>query len=232
MSGSECKRDSAQLGHILQLTDSLFPVGSFAYSDGLESASAAKRVHDAESLAGWLDHFSDRVFVPCEGLALLQCMRAAERGDWATIRSIDEELTALKPAAATRAASRSVGKRLLTTYGAIAGGDQFLSTVSNLSPCNAPVAYAVVLSHRGVGCHDALVAFGYVRLSGIVSAALRLIPLGQQQGHTLLTRAIEHLTGAVEEVCRMESEPLRSFSPLLDIQQMNHRYVYSRLFRS
>jgi urease accessory protein len=224
--------DIVQLAHILQLTDSLFPVGSFAYSDGLESACAGKRVRDTESLAGWLDHFIDRVFVPCEGLALLKCIRAAERSDWATIRSIDEELTALKPAAAARAASRSVGKRLLMTYGAIAGGDQFLSTVSDLPQCNAPVAYAVVLSHRGIGCSDALVAFGYVRLAGIVSAALRLIALGQQQGHALLTRAIEHLISAVEEVHRMETEPLRSFSPLLDIEQMNHRYIYSRLFRS
>ena len=51
--------DSARLAHILQLTDSLFPVGGFAYSDGLESAAAGKRVHDASSLAGWLDHFID-----------------------------------------------------------------------------------------------------------------------------------------------------------------------------
>jgi urease accessory protein UreF len=30
----------------------------------------------------------------------------------------------------------------------------------------------------------------------------------------------------------MADEPLRAFSPVLDIQQMNHQYVYSRLFRS
>ena len=35
-----------------------------------------------------------------------------------------------------------------------------------------------------------------------------------------------------ELVRQAEGEPLRSFNPLLDIQQMNHRYVYSRLFRS
>jgi urease accessory protein len=225
--------DSARLAHILQLMDSLFPVGAFAYSDGLESAAAGKLVHDASSLAGWLDHFIDAVFVPCEGLALLKCMRAAEQKDWGTIRSIDEELTALKPAAATRAGSRSVGKRLLTTYGAIAGRDiPFLSSGTTLPHCNAPVAYALALSHRGVGCGDALVAFGYVRLAGIVSAALRLVALGQQQGQALLTRAIDHLLPAAERVLRMEDEPLRSFGPHLDIQQMNHRYLYSRLFRS
>ncbi len=222
----------AQLVHTLQLMDSLFPVGAFAYSDGLESAAAAGRVHDANSLAGWLDHFINAVFVPCEGLALLKCLRAAEKGEWATIRSIDEELTALKPAAATRVGSRSVGKRLLTTYAAIVRDSQFLSIVETLPQGNAPVAYGVILSHRGLEGGDALLAFGYVRLAGIVSAALRLIALGQQQGQVLLTRAIDDLMIGVEHVLQTEDEPLRSFSPLLDIQQMSHRYVYCRLFRS
>jgi urease accessory protein len=222
----------AQLVHTLQLMDSLFPVGAFAYSDGLESAAAAGRVRDATSLAGWLDHFLNFVFVPCEGLALLKCVRAAQKGEWTTIRSIDEELTALKPAAATRAGSKSVGKRLLTTYAAIVRDDPFLSIIDTFPHCNTPVAYGVVLSHRGLEGHDAVVAFGYVRLAGVVSAALRLIPLGQQQGQALLTRAIDRLPTAADQILQTEAEPLRSFNPLLDVQQMNHRYVYSRLFRS
>ncbi|PYS29392.1 MAG: hypothetical protein DMG11_09150 [Acidobacteria bacterium] len=222
----------AQLLHTLQLTDSLFPVGAFAYSDGLESAAAAGLVYNADSLAIWLDHFLNAVFVPCEGLALLKCVRAAEKGEWATIRSIDEELTALKPAAAIRSSSRSVGKRLFKTYAAIVPDSDFLSIVETWPHCNAPVAYGIVLSHRGLEARDALVAFGYVRLVGIVSAGLRLIAIGQQQGQALLTRAIDKLPGVVDYIVRAEGEPLRSFNPLLDVQQMNHRYVYSRLFRS
>jgi urease accessory protein len=222
----------AQFLHTLQLTDSLFPVGSFAYSDGLESAAAAGCIRDAESLAGWLDHFVNSVFVPCEGLALLKCLRAAEEKDWATVRIIDDELTAMKPAAETRMSSKSVGKRLLTTYSAIVQDREFRTMIDELPQCNAPVAYGVVFAHRGLEGRDALLAFGYLRLTGMVSASLRLIPLGQQQGQTLLTNAIEQLPFAASHVLRNESAPLRSFSPFLEVQQMNHRYVYSRLFRS
>ena len=222
----------AKLVHTLQLMDSFFPVGAFAYSDGLESAASGGLVHDADSLAIWMNHFIDAVFVPCEGLALLKCVLAAEKEDWATIRSIDEELTALKPAAAARASSKSIGKRLLTAYAAIISDVQFLAAIETLPQCNAPVAYGVVLSHRGLEGGEALPAFGYVRLAGIVSAALRLISIGQQQGQALLTRGIEHLLVAAEHILLAEAEPLRSFSPLMDIQQMSHRYVYSRLFRS
>ena len=49
-----------------------------------------------------------------------------------------------------------------------------------------PVAYAMVFTHRGIAEHAAgLLAFGYNRLAGMVSASLRLISIGQQQGQRL-----------------------------------------------
>jgi urease accessory protein len=221
-----------QFIHALQLTDSFFPVGAFAYSDGLETAAANGAVHDAESLRIWMNHFLDNVFVPCDGLALLKCAEAFRSGDLQTIHAIDDELTAIKPSAAVRNSSRSVGKRLLAAYSEISKDVEFAKFVQTLPHCNAPVAYAVVMTHRGVDSREALLAFGYSRLAGIVSAGLRLISMGQQQAQTLLAEFLERLPGVVERIVQMESEPLRSFAPLMDIAQMNHRYVYSRLFRS
>src|SRR5262245_2712208 len=97
---------------------------------------------------------------------------------------------------------------------------------------NAAVAFAIVFTHCGIGERDAVLAFGYNRLTAIVSASLRLISIGQQQGQTLIAKNIERLPDAAERILEMKGEPLRSFSPMLDIQQMNHQYVYSRLFRS
>ena len=84
----------------LQLTDSFFPVGAFAYSDGLETAVARGRVRDAITLGKWMEHFLEAVFVPCEGLALVKCMLALKAGDFETLCNIDEELTAIRPAGA------------------------------------------------------------------------------------------------------------------------------------
>ena len=221
-----------QLLQTLQLMDSFFPVGAFAYSDGLETAAADGRVSDAASLQEWMGHFLDAVFVPCEGLALVKSMTALERSDHDALRNLDTELTAIRPASAVRAASTGVGKRLLAAYTAICTDGRFTALAELLPQGNAATAYGLVFFHRGIQKREAALAFGYNRLAGMVSAGLRLISIGQQQGQTLLTRGIERLPSAVDRILEMEDEPLRSFSPMMDIQQMNHRYVYSRLFRS
>ena len=221
-----------QLAQILQLTDSFFPVGAFAFSDGLETAAASGQVRDAETLKPWLDHFLQNVFIPCDGLALLQCAHAMRAGNFEAIRIIDDELTAIKPSASVRSSSRSVGKRMLAAYAGISTDPEFSKWTETLPQCNAPVAYALVLTHRGIEPADAVLAFGYGRLTGIVSAALRLISLGQQQAQALLSESLESLPAAVERIVEMHDAPLRSFTPMMDIAQMNHRYVYSRLFRS
>jgi len=218
--------------HSLQLTDAFFPVGAFAYSDGLEHAAAQGRVHDAATLAEWMEHFREMVFLPCEGLALMKCMTALKRNQFDELIRIDEELTAIRPGSAVRAASAGVGKRLLSLYSSICGDKTFSSFVQRLPQCNAAAAYAVVFFHAGLQEREGALAFGYNRLAGIVSAGLRLIPMGHQQGQMLLTQFLDRLPETVDEIARIIDSPLRSFSPVLDIQQMNHQYLYSRLFRS
>lgn len=223
---------SIQLLQTLQLMDSFFPVGAFAYSEGLETAAAEGSVRDAASLQIWMEHFIDAVFVPCEGLALVRSIKALGAGDHDTLRTLDLELTAIRPAAAVRNASTGVGKRLLSAYGSITADENFHALARLLPHGNAATAYAIVFFHRDIPEREAALAFGYNRLAGIVSTGLRLISMGQQQGQILLTRGIDRLPPAVERILEMTDEPLSSFSPMLDIRQMNHQYVYSRLFRS
>jgi urease accessory protein len=229
---SETEIGSVRFIRALQISDSFFPVGAFAYSDGLETAVSGGRVQDGAALKVWMDHFIDQIFVSCEGLALVKGMSALAAGNLDAFYRIDEELSAIRPASAVRASSASVGKRLLAMYGsAIKNQSALLCSVA--LPCsNAAIVYALVFFDSGIDDRYAALAFGYNRLAGIVSAGLRLISMGQQQGQLLLTQALERLPSAVDRILAAKDEPITSFSPLLDIEQMNHQYVYSRLFRS
>ena len=101
-----------------------------------------------------------------------------------------------------------MGRRLLAAYSPIVDDPEFRTKVDMLVECNAPVAYAVVFSHRGIEETDALVAYGYTRLAGIVSAAMRLMSLGHQQGQSLLTTAAGRLPAAAQQIIREEANPL------------------------
>ncbi len=66
----------------------------------------------------------------------------------------------------------------------------------------------------------------------MISAALRLMAIGQQQAQAALGRALDDVPEAVQQILDSRDARLTSFSPLLEIQQMNHQYLYTKLFRS
>jgi urease accessory protein len=214
----------------LQLNDTLFPIGGFAYSDGLETAVTNGLVIGTAGLQQWLEHYIHSVFIPCDGLALRGAMDARSSGNWETLRRLDEELTAMKPAASVRASSASLGRSFLASVSAIHVHPDLARARQELS--NFAVIYGVVFSALGFHRRHALLSFAYSRLAGIISAALRLMPIGQQQAQAALYRALDHIPRAVEQILESRDTHLTSFSPLLEIQQMNHRYLYTKLFRS
>jgi urease accessory protein len=214
----------------LQLNDTLFPIGGFAYSDGLETAVANGLVVGTAGLQEWLGHYIHSVFVPCDGLALRGAMEAHTSGEWETLRRLDEELTAMKPAGSVRASSASLGRSFLTSVAAIYAHPDLARARQELS--NFAVIYGVVFSVLGLDRRDALLSFAYSRLAGMISAALRLMPIGQQLAQAALGRALDDAPRAVEQILDSRDTHLTSFSPLLEIQQMNHRHLYTKLFRS
>ena len=218
-----------QLIRTLQFTDSFFPVGAFAYSDGLETAACNGQVRDAASLERWMDWFLNGVFIPCEGLALVKCMRALKAGDEATT-SPDRSGTQRNPAGGSRARRKHQYGQTSAFPLSNDAWKRTADTFAGIQCCRR--VRVCFLSLRAWKKRTPRVAYGYNRLTGIVSAGLRLIPIGHQQGQALLTKAIDRLPDAVNRILAKNGEPLRSFSPMLDIHQMNHQYLYSRLFRS
>jgi urease accessory protein len=220
----------------LQFSDSLFPTGAFAYSDGLETAVAAGHVRDAGDLESWMRHVAESVIVECDGPAALGAASAFAREDWETLAALDREVTALKPAAATRAGSSLTGRRLLKTWLALYPADRldaFAAVVETRRlAANLPIAYAVVATAAGLEDGAMLLGYGYGRLAGVASAALRLMAIGQQQAQRVLSARLAELPPVVDRILAGPARAPRSFAPAQEIEQMRHRQVYSRLFRS
>jgi urease accessory protein UreF len=74
-------------------------------------------------------------------------------------------------------------------------------------------------------------AYAYTRLTATVSAAMRLMSIGQTAAHALLARTLDRVPAVVDDIARRDAR-IESFTPALDIAAMTQQYVHSRLFRS
>jgi urease accessory protein len=218
----------------LHLCDSLFPIGGFGYSDGLEAATAAGLVQTPAELQGWLDICLEEAVGRTDGPAALRAWSAFERQDWPALFELDDEITAMRPSSATRRSSRAMGLRLVTTWSALYPDrrmEHLLDLARRRRPGPVlPIAFGCACASAGVGMHDTGAAFAYTRLASTTSAALRLMRIGQTDAHARLARTLERVPLVVDAMTtRIRPE---SFAPAMDLAAMAQQYLHSRLFRS
>jgi urease accessory protein len=228
--------DSGSLLTLLHLCDSLFPLGSFVHSDGLETAASSGAVLTGSDLRQWLEATRDEVLARCDGPGLRIGFEACRAGAFTDLLNIDDELDSMRPASASRQAGRAMGTRLLKTWQVIRPSPEleavmaFRCRESRSAGFTLPVAFGVVCAVRLVPVRAALDGYFYARLAAAVSAAMRVMSIGQHEAHSLLAEALDGVPAAVSRA--MDCPQPSSFVPALDLAVMNHQYVHSRLFRS
>lgn len=227
---------------LLHLCDSLFPIGGFGYSDGLEAATAGGAVATPADLAAWMDVCLDETLGRVDGPTLIGAFEACADRDWETLSRLDAEVTALRPSSAARRSGRAMGLRLLTTWQSLYP-DARLEPVLRLARDGAigpvlPVAFACAAAVSGVRDREAAEAFCYTRLAATASAAMRLMSIGQTDAHALLARTLGRVPGVVDGMLARHGADVgvearaESFTPAMDIATMSQQYLHSRLFRS
>lgn len=195
-----------------------WPIGAFAYSHGLEQAVADGAVHDGDSAAGWI------------GVIL---RHGAGRNDAILLATAMRDPADPEPAALAEALAASA-ERLLETQaqgaafarvtGAAFGGDR------------PPAAYPVAVGHAaaGQGMDPALVVPLYLQAvaANLVSAAVRLVPLGQTDGARALAALLPVTRTVAAEALAAGLDDVGGFAPAADIAAMRHETKHVRLFRT
>jgi urease accessory protein len=220
---------------LLHLCDSLFPVGAFAHSDGLETATASGVVRDADSLQLWVDAVLDEAFGRLDGPIAWRARVLIDDMRWDELARLDAEAIAMRPAASSRRATCSMGQRLLDTWRRLHPDPRLdrlheLASCGSIGPCFA-VAFAAACGCADVPPASALEALAYTRLASTVSAAMRLAPVGQNDAHLVLSRTLARVPDIVATITERDVAH-ESFAPAMDIAAMSHQYLHSRLFRS
>jgi urease accessory protein len=210
-----------------------YPVGAFSYSSGIEWAVEAGDIGSAETLRAWLATMIRQGSVFCDAALFAHAHRAAVAGD-------DETLAAVAELAAALAGSK---ERFLETT---AQGQAFRDITRAAWPTPAldrlaaawggPLAYPVVVAAacagHGIALVPALDAFLHSVVSNLVSAGMRLIPLGQTDGQRVLAALEIEIAQAAALARSIALDDIGGTAPRTDIASMRHETQYTRLFRS
>jgi len=213
-----------------------FPTGSYSYSHGVEWAVEAGHVHDRASLADWLEadlcHGSGRN----EAIFFGEAWRSTIDDDLANLCRMAELAAAFRGTSEFALESSQQASACLATLRGI-WPDRILDWLAELlSEHHLQAALAVVLGIRsareGIPIRLALPAFLQSYIANLVTAGVRLIPLGQTDGQRAIAELEETVLAASAQAMRATIDDLGSAAFMVDLASMAHETQYTRLFRS
>lgn len=210
-----------------------YPVGAYSYSHGLEAAVEAGAVRGRDDLVAYVRAALGNGAGRVDGALLAAAHRAmaAEDGE------------GLDAAAALGAAWRGTAE---TALEAEAQGTAFLAVTLAAWPeprlaafaARHPrrivhaVAFGAASAAHGIGLREALLGYLAAFAANLVSAGVRLVPLGQTDGQIATAALLPAVAAAAEDALAADTERLGTASPALDLFSIRHETQYTRLFRS
>lgn len=227
--------DTALLS-LLQICDSSFPTGGYTQSYGLETYVQVGLVNSKETVVQFLNAHLLESMATSDCLALALAYRAADKNDLQSILELDKILSALKIARESREASIKTGGRMLRVASELFS-DPLLSSFSRTVKekkawGHHALVFGLVVRAAGLGIREAALALIYNTANAMVNAAVRLIPLGQNEGQWVLKNLREVMQETVNLSLGLTLDDLGVSSPALEIRAMQHECLYSRLFMS
>jgi urease accessory protein len=212
------------------------PTGSYSYSHGIEWAVEAGHIRDRESFVDWLEadlcHGSGRN----EAIFFMEAWRHATDDDRGKLIEIAQLAAAFRGTSEFALESSQQATACLATLRRV-WPDPLLETLSELLS-NQKIAptLSVVLGIRAARQHIpvnlALPAFLQGYLANLVTAGVRLIPLGQTDGQLCIAELEPAVLGMAAETEEATIDNLGSAAFMTDLASALHETQYTRLFRS
>ena len=221
--------DRSQALALLQLGDSAYPAGGFAFSWGIEGLAADGMLADRAELDGVIADQLARRWATMDRILLRQAYQAPDRD---SIAAVDRLAEAGTPSAEMRDGSRRAGRALLGVWVKLAGP---LSTAYRDRVSADPrlghlaIVQAVVGRDAGFSLDAAELVSGWTLVTGLVSAAVRLGIIGHIEAQHSQAAARGLLAELLGDTPDADALPA-SFTPFIDIAVSRGPLRHVRMF--
>lgn len=230
------KSDSSDQYLLMAWLSPGFPVGGYTYSHGIEYAVEAGLVHDRATLTLWVEAIVGHGAGLIDAGLLIAAATAVRADDRGAFRGIAERAQAWRASAETAIESAQQGKAFLDAVAAGWPDARRDAYAGELATNGIAPAYAVAvgLAAACADIADDLVAAAYLQAFAacLVSAGVRLIPLGQSDGVRALAALQDTVTATAALARTRELDDLGASALLTEWASMRHERQYTRLFRS
>lgn len=229
------QRDAARLAHArlkIWLAPS-FPVGSFAYSHGLEKAVERGWIKNRATLEAWLHDLIAHGALSNDLIILAVIWRAAHEQRWTDVASTAALAAALQPSAERYLEATQQGASFI---------DQINAAWPHAAPFWADVAPDTVPTHaaavgfatarHNIGLADTLDAYANAFIGTLTSAAIRLSIIGQTDAQRIAASLLPALLAKAAAAETATLDDLGSATWASDLASLQHETQQTRLFRS
>ena len=213
-----------------------FPTGSYSYSHGIEWAVEAGYIHDRKSLVDWLEADLCYGSARNEAIFFIEAWRSAADDDCEKLLEIAELAAAFRSTSEFALETSQQAASCLATLRRV-WPDPLLETASELlSELKIAPVLSVVLGVRAarqdIPATLALPAFLQSYLANLVTAGVRLIPLGQTDGQLGIAELEPAVLAVAAQAEQATIHDLGSAAFMVDLASASHETQYTRLFRS
>lgn len=207
-----------------------FPVGGFSYSHGLEWVVETREVKSAATLSAWLRDLLAHGAPKTDLIFLAEAWRAVSAGDAQRLADVSTLAAAFVPSAERRLETLAQGNAFVLAARAV-----WPSPALDALP-GREIAYPIAVG-AAAAAHRldlALTArcFAQAFVANVVSAGVRLVPLGQTDGLRVIAELESAVGDTVSQALAASLDDIGGAAVAADIGSMLHETQYTRLFRS
>ncbi len=212
-----------------------FPVGAYSYSHGIEYVVEAGFVRNADTLGTWVDGILRFGAGRNDGIFLVAAYRAAAAADGALLTEIATLSAALRGTRETALESTAQGSAFLKAI--TAGWPALAATTAvkelgRVEAISYPVAVGTVAAVATIDEATVLEAYLTALVANLISAGVRLVPLGQSDGLRVIAELEPRVRDYAAHLRRLSRDDLGGSALAVDWSSMHHETQYTRLFRS
>ncbi|MEM9709828.1 MAG: urease accessory UreF family protein [Pseudomonadota bacterium] len=209
----------ADLLTLQQWLSPAFPVGGYAWSQGLETAMDLGRVSDRESLKSWLETVIGRGAAAADAALLASALDPD-----ADLEDLAELARAMAGSAERLAETETQGGAFTSAHNALTGSDN--------PPFPLPIALGRAAQDLDLAPATILAAVIQAQAANLISAAVRFMPLGAAEGQALLAELRPLILDTAARAAETPPEKIGLSQPGADLMSFRHETQKVRIFRS